>query len=321
MLPNMKLPIRKNWKFGYSNYQHITNKSVGTLQMISIATSLIPFLEHDDANRALIGSNMQRQAVPLIASEPAYVQTGLESRVISDVHHSLNSDVSGYVTNVSGQNIEIFSPTRVESGNSFDLTDSVKYRKYSRLTGKQKTKSNSITKAFLEQQFSSNIEVIDTIPSQKLQRISLDKYNRTNQSTAKVQRPIIQTGDWVQKSNILADGAASSQGKIALGKNIVVAYVPWEGYNFEYAILISDRLVKEDIFTSLHIDYYEIEVKNTQYGLEQITNQIPIEFTESEEEILRIQRLQDNGFIPIGTWVSEGDYLIGKTTPTSPKIQ
>ena len=321
MLPNMKLPIRKNWKFGYSNYQHITNKSVGTLQMISIATSLIPFLEHDDANRALMGSNMQRQAVPLIASEPAYVQTGLESRVISDVHHSLNSDVSGYVTNVSGQNIEIFSPTRVESGNSFDLTDSVKYRKYSRLTGKQKTKSNSITKAFLEQQFSSNIEVIDTIPSQKLQRISLDKYNRTNQSTAKVQRPIIQTGYWVQKSNILADGAASSQGKIALGKNIVVAYVPWEGYNFEDAILISDRLVKEDIFTSLHIDYYEIEVKNTQYGLEQITNQIPIEFTESEEEILRIQRLQDNGFIPIGTWVSEGDYLIGKTTPTSPKIQ
>ena len=321
MLPNMKLPIRKNWKFGYSNYQHITNKSVGTLQMISIATSLIPFLEHDDANRALMGSNMQRQAVPLIASEPAYVQTGLESRVISDVHHSLNSDVSGYVTNVSGQNIEIFSPTRVESGNSFDFSDSVKYRKYSRLTGKQKTKSNSITKAFLEQQFSSNIEVIDTIPSQKLQRISLDKYNRTNQSTAKVQRPIIQTGDWVQKSNILADGAASSQGKIALGKNIVVAYVPWEGYNFEDAILISDRLVKEDIFTSLHIDYYEIEVKNTQYGLEQITNQIPIEFTESEEEILRIQRLQDNGFIPIGTWVSEGDYLIGKTTPTSPKIQ
>ena len=126
---------------------------------------------------------------------------------------------------------------------------------------------------------------------------------------------------WVQKSDILADGAASANGKLALGKNIFVAYLPWEGYNFEDAILISDRLVKKDLFTSIHIDHYEIEVKNTQYGLEQITNQIPVEFTESEEEIVRIQRLQSNGFIPIGTWVTEGDYLVGKITPISPKIQ
>ena len=321
MLPNIKLPIRKNWKFGYSNYQHITNKSVGTLQMISIATSLIPFLEHDDANRALMGSNMQRQAVPLIASEPAYVQTGLESRVISDVHHSFNSDISGYVTNVSGQNIEIFSPLGIESENTSSFCSVIKLKKYSRLKSRHTLKLASMTKSVIENQLPSSIEVFEPNSSKKIQRISLEKYNRTNQSTAKLQRPIIKSGEWVQKSNILADGAASSQGKIALGKNIVVAYVPWEGYNFEDAILISDRLVKEDIFTSLHIDYYEIEVKNTQYGLEQITNQIPIEFTESEEEILRIQRLQDNGFIPIGTWVSEGDYLIGKTTPTSPKIQ
>lgn len=322
MLPNMKLPIRKNWKFGYSNYQNITNKSVGTLQMISIATSLIPFLEHDDANRALMGSNMQRQAVPLIASEPAYVQTGLESRVISDVHHSLNSDISGYITNVSGQAIEIFSPTGVEPEILSEFPSSVKLKKYSIKKNKYSTaKSNLNSTLFLDNHLVPNIDTIQINQSQKIQRITLEKYNRTNQSTAKLQRPIIKSGEWVQKSNILADGAASSQGKIALGKNIVVAYVPWEGYNFEDAILISDRLVKEDIFTSLHIDYYEIEVKNTQYGLEQITNQIPIEFTESEEEILRIQRLQDNGFIPIGTWVSEGDYLVGKTTPTSPKIQ
>lgn len=322
MLPNMKLPIRKNWKFGYSNYQNITNKSVGTLQMISIATSLIPFLEHDDANRALMGSNMQRQAVPLIASEPAYVQTGLESRVISDVHHSLNSDISGYITNVSGQAIEIFSPTGVEPEILSEFPSSVKLKKYSIQKNTYSTaKSNLNSTLFLDNHLVPNIDTIQINQSQKIQRITLEKYNRTNQSTAKLQRPIIKSGEWVQKSNILADGAASSQGKIALGKNIVVAYVPWEGYNFEDAILISDRLVKEDIFTSLHIDYYEIEVKNTQYGLEQITNQIPIEFTESEEEILRIQRLQDNGFIPIGTWVSEGDYLVGKTTPTSPKIQ
>ena len=296
--------------------------------MISIATSLIPFLEHDDANRALMGSNMQRQAVPLIAPEPAYVQTGLESRVISDVQHSLNSSVSGYITNVSGQSIEIFSPNLNLQTNPTLFNGSIKIKQH--LKPKQlhsfiqvnKTDQLVATKNLVSNQADFDFQINNgTSQSHNLKRISLAKYNRTNQSTAKLQRPIIKSGEWVQKSNILADGAASSQGKIALGKNILVAYVPWEGFNFEDAILISDRLVKDDIFTSLHIDYYEIEVKNTQYGLEQITNKIPIEFTESDEEILRIQRLQDNGFIPIGTWVSEGDYLIGKVTPTSQKVQ
>jgi DNA-directed RNA polymerase subunit beta len=328
MLPNMKLPNRKNWKFGYSHYKEITNKSVGTLQMISVATSLIPFLEHDDANRALMGSNMQRQAVPLIGSEPAYVQTGLESRVISDVQHSLNSSVSGYITNVSGRSIEIFTPNSDTqfSKPSFNNSIHVKHHlKRKQIHSFIQTKQNcdfSSTANLVSANTKLNEQVNSfTDTTQSLKRIVLEQYNRTNQSTPKLQRPIIKSGEWVQKSNILADGAASSQGKIALGKNILVAYVPWEGYNFEDAILISDRLVKEDIFTSLHIDYYEIEVKNTQHGLEQITNKIPIEFTESEEEILRIQRLQDNGFIPIGTWVTEGDYLIGKVTPTSPKVQ
>lgn len=328
MLPNMKLPNRKNWKFGYSNYKEITNKSVGTLQMISIATSLIPFLEHDDANRALMGSNMQRQAVPLIAAEPAYVQTGLESRVISDVQHSLNSSFSGYITNVSGQAIEIFSPNLNIQTNPTSFNSSIKIKSHLKSTQlhsflqADKTFQLTTTKNLISNTTDFNSQVnTGMVQSNNLKRISLSKYNRTNQSTAKLQRPIVKSGEWVQKSNILADGAASSQGKIALGKNILVAYVPWEGFNFEDAILISDRLVKDDIFTSLHIDYYEIEVKNTQYGLEQITNKIPIEFTESDEEILRIQRLQDNGFIPIGTWVSEGDYLIGKITPTSPKVQ
>ena len=325
MLPNLKLPIRKNWKFGYSNYKDITNKSVGTLQMISVATSLIPFLEHDDANRALMGSNMQRQAVPLIASETAYVQTGLESRVISDVQHSLNSSISGFITNVSGQAIEIFTPKADLVNNKAVFNNSLKLKSL-QSSKKIKLSNSNRTKLKLDATLSllkkdSNSISTENQQLNSIKKINLEKYNRTNQSTAKLQRPIVKSGEWVQKSNLLADGAASQQGKIALGKNILVAYVPWEGYNFEDAILISDRLVKEDIFTSLHIDYYEIEVKNTQYGLEQITNQIPIEFTESEEEILRIQRLQPNGFVPIGTWVSEGDYLIGKITPTSPKIQ
>jgi DNA-directed RNA polymerase subunit beta len=296
--------------------------------MISIATSLIPFLEHDDANRALMGSNMQRQAVPLIAAEPAYVQTGLESRVISDVQHSLNSSFSGYITNVSGQAIEIFSPNLNIQTNPTSFNSSIKIKSHLKSTQlhsflqADKTFQLTTTKNLISNTTDFNSQVnTGMVQSNNLKRISLSKYNRTNQSTAKLQRPIVKSGEWVQKSNILADGAASSQGKIALGKNILVAYVPWEGFNFEDAILISDRLVKDDIFTSLHIDYYEIEVKNTQYGLEQITNKIPIEFTESDEEILRIQRLQDNGFIPIGTWVSEGDYLIGKITPTSPKVQ
>ena len=325
MLPNLKLPIRKNWKFGYSNYKDITNKSVGTLQMISVATSLIPFLEHDDANRALMGSNMQRQAVPLIGSETAYVQTGLESRVISDVQHSLNSSISGFITNVSGQSIEIFTPKSDSLANKSVFTNSLKLKyihSYKKINLSNSNKNN-LKLDSTSNLLSKDSNQISTENQQfnSIKKINLEKYTRTNQSTAKLQRPIVRSGEWIQKSNILADGAASQQGKIALGKNILVAYVPWEGYNFEDAILISDRLVKEDIFTSLHIDYYEIEVKNTQYGLEQITNQIPIEFTESEEEILRIQRLQPNGFVPIGTWVSQGDYLIGKVTPTSPKIQ
>lgn len=271
---------------------------------------------------------MQRQAVPLIAAEPAYVQTGLESRVISDVQHSLNSSFSGYITNVSGQAIEIFSPNLNIQTNPTSFNSSIKIKSHLKSTQlhsflqADKTFQLTTTKNLISNTTDFNSQVnTGMVQSNNLKRISLSKYNRTNQSTAKLQRPIVKSGEWVQKSNILADGAASSQGKIALGKNILVAYVPWEGFNFEDAILISDRLVKDDIFTSLHIDYYEIEVKNTQYGLEQITNKIPIEFTESDEEILRIQRLQDNGFIPIGTWVSEGDYLIGKITPTSPKVQ
>lgn len=352
-LPKTKLPVRKNWKFDYGMWNQITNQSIGILQMISVATSLIPFLEHDDANRALMGSNMQRQAVPLLKPEAAYVQTGLESRVISDVQHSLHSTYSGYITSVSSRNIKIYLP-RVSSDKNLSYEIGRNYFSFSNnlknslskgfFNLNRKTKNKVISKNFFikKDSFSKSpktqsLSVINSTNGEISNKIIfphstnriktnsytitnfLDSYQRTNQSTCKLHRPLVSEGEWVQKSDIIADGAASVGGKVALGKNVLVAYLPWEGYNFEDAILISERLVRQDIFTSLHIDYYEIEVKNTQYGLETITNEVPIEVTDSDKDILRIQRLQPNGLIPVGSWVQEGDYLVGKITPMNPK--
>lgn len=331
-----KLPVRKNWQFDYAIWNQITNQSIGILQMISVATSLIPFLEHDDANRALMGSNMQRQAVPLLQPEAAYVKTGLESRVISDVQHSLHATSSGYVTSVSTRGIKIYTPqfqtkrridrNKLETNHNYFSAFDLKRRP-------NMWSANICQNSCSEQKISFEKNTISTIFRENLNNQTknnskkefltvtsiFDLYQRTNQSTCKSQRPVITEGEWIQKSDIIADGAASVNGKVALGKNVLVAYLPWEGYNFEDAILISERLVREDIFTSLHIDYYELEVKNTQYGLETITNQVPVDVTDSDRDIVRIQRLQSNGFIPVGSWVEEGDYLIGKITPMNPK--
>ena len=379
--PKTKLPVRKNWKFDYGMWNQITNQSIGILQMISVATSLIPFLEHDDANRALMGSNMQRQAVPLLKPEAAYVQTGLESRVISDVQHSLHAVSSGYVTSVSSRNIKVYLPslkakntkekslitktaqqlwkqgffslntqtqmtklsksflvkkvTNDKLGHKFSICEPI-YNEANSLKKSLFYKNAALSTAGLMKSSSTQLQIKDGQKTQlvekklnefhgKVKKESqtntsfLDLYQRTNQSTCKLHRPIVSEGEWVQKSDIIADGAASVGGKVALGKNVIVAYLPWEGYNFEDAILISERLVREDLFTSLHIDYYEIEVKNTQYGLETITNEVPVEVTDSDRDILRIQRLELNGLIPVGTWVEEGDYLVGKITPMNPK--
>ena len=336
-----KLPVRRNEKFEYGLAKEITNQAVHHLQMISVATSLIPFLEHDDANRALMGSNMQRQAVPLIQSESAYVQTGLESRVISDIQHSLHSNETSYITEVSNDLIRFYKPDQSLLNSSKALIKQAKKSLFQRnsqinffktikptttFSSSLKTKTNFLIKIYKFKKLLPfkniySLEESRVDPEQKLQTFttSLINYQRTNQSTCKFHRPTIQEGEWIEKSDILADGAASTGGKIALGKNIFVAYLPWEGYNFEDAILISERLVYEDIFTSLHIDYYELEVKNTQYGLETITNKVPIEVIDSDQDILRIQTLQENGLIPVGTWVEEGDYLVGKITPMNPK--
>ena len=345
--PKTRLPVRKDWKFDYGLWNQITRQSVGILQMISVATSLIPFLEHDDANRALMGSNMQRQAVPLVQPESAYVQTGLESRVISDIHHSLHAPESGYIASVSARGIQMYRPEsksvafNQDSTGSFDSDVSTLAKiSHGFFYTPTKTKSDGVSlPIYNSQELPVHEWAIEQTPrSFKTKLVSnqyalnmadrgqlndihfvFDSYQRTNQSTCKSHRPVVREGEWVQKSDILADGSASVGGKVALGKNILVAYLPWEGYNFEDAILISDRLVREDVFTSLHIDYYEIEVKNTQYGLETITAQVPIEVTDSDRELIRIQSLHVNGLIPIGTWVEEGDYLVGKVSPLNPK--
>ena len=403
--PKTKIPVRKNLKFEYGMWNQITNQSIGILQMISIATSLIPFLEHDDANRALMGSNMQRQAVPVIQPDEPYVQTGLESRVISDVQHSLHTNSSGYITSVNAQNVKIYTPSSKHRGtdpyfeallrspsnkvllcnpshalpsnrpNSTTSID-ISKQKFSLITRhffskatqllegaapkaaqppRQSEISNTSNAPFCAERHISdttmpkpvnqcfaegglvaegkqNCHIVPAglrmrrVAAQRMEglkkavsTVSFDLYQRTNQSTCKSHKPAVFEGEWVQKFDLLADGAASQKGKIALGKNILVAYLPWEGYNFEDAILISERLVREDVFTSLHLDYYELEVKNTQYGLETITRQLPIDVTDSDMDLLRIQRLQLNGLLPVGTWVEEGDYLVGKITPMNPK--
>jgi DNA-directed RNA polymerase subunit beta len=377
--PKIDLPVRKNWKFEYALWNQISKQSIGILQMISVATSLIPFLEHDDANRALMGSNMQRQAVPLLQPENPLVSTGLETRVICDVNHGIRASKTGYVTSVSSTKIELYKgkydclpfsnvkkvfkklssvfPQSKNTTNQQVFINGTNFNKITRLkvykpiNQKQKQKKYFFTHlSFLAKNNKFNYflnyhkdfqsqQILKIKPIKKLRNLIsylsptkqhkfslenkysyfLDTYQRTNQSTCITQRPDLKEGDWVQMTDIIADGSASSGGKLALGKNVLIAYVPWEGYNFEDAILISDKLVQKDIFTSLHIDYYEVEVKNTQYGLEKITNKVPLEIYASSKDILRLQRLNSNGLIEVGSWVEENDYLVGKISPLSPK--
>ena len=399
-LPKTDLPVRKNWKFEYVLWNQISKQSVGLLQMISVATSLIPFLEHDDANRALMGSNMQRQAVPLLRPEIALVSTGLETRVICDVNPGIRSSKTGYVTGVSSKKIQIYQqknfsidkkqcffpvlkkqsffrnqkPTLYPQKTMFFCNKNMLFGKQSEklilivteLLKKQKIKQLKCYKPIHQKQKNNNYFFTDLtfLPKNKkfnfflnfqnsikynefglnssknilkdicfyLSKIKkdqvlteykhaffLENYQRTNQSTCIHETPNVKEGDWIQCTDLVADGAASLKGKLALGKNVLVAYVPWEGYNFEDAILISENLVQKELFTSLHIDYYEVEVKNTQYGLETITNKIPSEIDSSLKDKLRVQRLNSNGIIEVGTWVQEGDYLVGKISPLPPK--
>ncbi len=229
---------------------------VSPKQICSVTTALIPFLEHDDANRALMGSNMQRQAVPLVKTEAPYVGTGMEENVARDSGEALISNVSGTVEEVSGDEITI-----KEEGTN------------------------------------------------KKHRFTVLKFKRSNQATSWNQKPLVKVGTKVKPGDVLADGPSTQGGELALGKNLLVGYMPWDGYNFEDSIVISERLVKDDVLTSVHIAEHEIEARDTKLGEEEITRDIP----NVAEEVL--MDLDEMGIVRIGAEVSPGDYLVGKVTP------
>ena len=249
------VPVRYRQDFEKVPPEQVDYVQLSPVQVISVATSLIPFLEHDDANRALMGSNMQRQAVPLLRPERPLVGTGLETQVARDSGMVPITRVNGTVTFVDATAIVI----RDEEG-----TDHVHH---------------------------------------------LQKYQRSNQDTCLNQRPIVRQGDPVIAGQVLADGSACEGGEIALGQNVLIAYMPWEGYNYEDAILLSDRLVHDDLYTSVHIEKYEIEARQTKLGPEEITREIPNIAEES------LGNLDEMGIIRIGAYVESGDILVGKVTP------
>nr|YP_009667958.1 RNA polymerase beta subunit [Jubula hutchinsiae]QCW58734.1 RNA polymerase beta subunit [Jubula hutchinsiae] len=235
-------------------WEQVHFRNIFPLQYFSVGASLIPFLEHNDANRALMGSNMQRQAVPLLQTEKCIVGTGIESQIALD----------------SGSLIVSIKGGKIQYIDNDKITLSLK---------------------------------------KKIKNTNLIIYERSNNSTCLHQKPQVKKDIYIKKGQVLADGSATSKGELALGKNILVAYMPWEGYNFEDAILINERLIYEDIYTSIHIERYEIEARVTSGGAEKFTREIP----HLNDYILR--HLDKNGFVKIGAWVETGDVLIGKLTP------
>ena len=260
-----KVIAREEGDFPVVTPDTIDYMDVAPNQIASISASLIPFLEHDDANRALMGSNMMRQAVPLLRPESPIVGTGLERRVAEDSRILINAEGAGVVEYVDANKITIkYDRTDQEKLVSFD-TDEKSY--------------------------------------------DLIKFKKTNQGTCINLKPIVSSGDRVVKGQVLCEGYATQKGELALGRNMKVAFMPWKGYNFEDAIVISEKVVREDIFTSIHIDEYSLDVRDTKLGTEELTNDIPNVSEEATKD------LDENGMIRIGAEVNPGDILIGKITP------
>ncbi|HPD66235.1 MAG TPA: DNA-directed RNA polymerase subunit beta [Bacteroidia bacterium] len=262
---NRFVKCREGGEFSIIDNKRVNYMDISPNQIVSVAASLIPFLEHDDANRALMGSNMQRQAVPLIRPEAPIVGTGIEERVARDSRIFPVAEFDGTIEYVDANKIVI----RYERNEEEQLID-----------------------------FEGDVV---TIP--------LTKFRRTNQNTAICINPIVRKGQKVKKGEILCDGFSTVEGELALGRNLMVAFMPWQGYNFEDAIVISEKAVKEDWFTSLHITEYELDVRDTKRGMEEFTSDIP----NVSEDATR--NLDDMGLIRIGAEVREGDILIGKITP------
>jgi DNA-directed RNA polymerase subunit beta len=259
------IAIRYRQEFSTCASNEVDYVAISPLQIVSVATSLIPFLEHDDANRALMGSNMQRQAVPLLRPERPLVGTGLEAQAARDSGMVVVSRTHGTVTYVDANEVRV----RVEEGNN---------GLYAPEPGEEIT-------------------------------YKLQKYQRSNQDTCLNQRPLVYAGEDVVPGQVLADGSSTEGGELALGQNVLIAYMPWEGYNYEDAILISERLVYDDVYTSIHVEKFEIEARQTKLGPEEITREIP----NVGEDALR--NLDERGIIHIGAWVEAGEILVGKVTP------
>ncbi len=255
------LPVRKGGDIGLANPEDINLMDVSPKQLVSVASALIPFLENDDANRALMGSNMMRQAVPLVKSESPLVGTGIEATVAQDSGVTLVARRSGVVDQVDATRIVI--------------------------------------RAYSEDE--ADVSPVDIY--------SLLKFQRSNQNTCINQRPLVQVGDIINNGDIIADGPATEDGELALGRNVLVAFMPWNGYNFEDSILISERIVKDDVFSSIHIEEFEVMARDTKLGQEEITRDIP----NIGEEALR--NLDEAGMIYIGAEVKQGDIMVGKVTP------
>lgn len=249
------VPVRYRQDFTTTSSDEVDYVAVSPVQIISVATSLIPFIEHDDANRALMGSNMQRQAVPLLQPERPLVGTGLEAQAARDSGMVIISRTDGEVSYLDADRIVVRDP----QGQKHEY--------------------------------------------------ELQKYQRSNQDTCLNQKPIVFPGEQVKSGQVLADGSATEGGELALGQNVTLAYMPWEGYNYEDAILISERLVFDDVYTSIHVEKFEIEARQTKLGPEEITREIP----NVGEDALR--QLDETGIIRIGAWVEAGDILVGKVTP------
>lgn len=256
---------RQGGDFILSPRDKINLMDVSPKQLISVAASLIPFLENDDANRALMGSNMQRQAVPLLRAEAPLVGTGMEGIVARDSGAVIVAEGDGEVISADASRIVVRSSRKGRSNN----------------------------------------RVMDS----KVDIYALSKYQRSNQNTCINQRPLVATGDKIKKGEVIADGPSTENGELALGRNVLVAFMPWDGYNFEDAIVISEKVVKEDIFTSIHIEEFEVEARDTKQGKEEITRDI----SNVGEEALK--NLDDSGIIRIGASVKPNDILVGKITP------
>nr|YP_009547200.1 RNA polymerase beta subunit [Pentagramma triangularis]AYW14856.1 RNA polymerase beta subunit [Pentagramma triangularis] len=257
------IPVRYQQEFLSVPREQVDFRSIHPLHYFSIGASLIPFIEHNDANRALMGSTMQRQAVPLVKPERCIVGTGLESQVASDSGSVVISVRGGKIQYIDGNKIELVPIHKARSKESNPLI------------------------------ICSELKI----------------YERSNNNTCMHQKPVVSLGELLRSGEIVADGAATARGESALGKNILVAYMPWEGYNFEDAVLISERLIYEDIFTSFHIEKHEVEICATNQGPERVTKQIP------QVDSHALRHLDDNGLVELGSWVEAGDVSVGKLTP------